>query len=75
MQIFNDTRLIQLFIAIFVCCHDCKIIVTHMKLHFSVVFILIHTELFVFGENMKQFPFSLIHEHILVVFYFLGRPY
>jgi len=45
--------------------------VTHSKLHFGIEIIIIYAELVVCGEDMKQLPFSLDHEHTLVVHYFL----
>lgn len=38
-----------------------------MELHLSIMVIIVHAEVTVFGQYMKQLPLSLVHEDPLVL--------
>ena len=38
-----------------------------MKLHLSIIVVIVHTEDLVVGQYMEQLPLSLVHEDTLVI--------
>lgn len=43
-----------------------------MELHFSVILCVVHAEVLVLGQHMKQLPLALVHEDALVLTEILG---